>query len=205
MIFKDIEMIKNVIFDLGGVVVNWSPQRLLDTYPGDRELPVMLFERGFFERYWTEFDRGTVKQTELVKEMAAFAGRHYAECWDFMEFIKHSLDDLLATCRLIGELSGKGYRLFCLSNMSEEYYDYLKDREVFHFFEGRVISALEGLIKPDPAIYRLITERYALVPGETLFVDDLEANVRAAQECGLHAYHFADREKGIAELRRLLL
>lgn len=197
-------MIKNVIFDLGGVVVDWSPERLMKIYPGDKTLPVALFERGFFEQYWTEFDRGRLNQTQLVKEMATFAGRHYAECWDFMEFIKHTLDDLPATCQLIEELAGRGYRLFCLSNMSEEYYDYLKDRRVFSFFEGQVISALEGLIKPDIAIFRLISERYHLAPAETLFIDDLERNIRAAGEWGFRTVHFADREKGLAEIRQLL-
>ena len=165
--------------------MDWSPERLMKIYPGDRTLPVALFERGFFEQYWTEFDRGRLNQTQLVKEMAIFAGRHYAECWDFMEFIKHTLDDLPATCQLIEELAGRGYR-------------------VFSFFEGQVISALEGLVKPDVAIYRLISERYRLVPAETLFIDDLERNIRAAGEWGFQTVHFADREKGIADVRQLL-
>lgn len=53
---------KNVVFDLGGVVVDWNPQRLLKEYPGDQALPVSLFEKGFFQEYWVDFDRGTVSQ-----------------------------------------------------------------------------------------------------------------------------------------------
>ena len=142
-------------------------------------------------------------ENEII-EIGALKVRDGKVAERFMEFIKHSLDDLPATCQLIEELAGRGYRLFCLSNMSEEYYDYLKDRRVFSFFEGQVISALEGLIKPDIAIFRLISERYHLAPAETLFIDDLERNIRAAGEWGFQTVHFADREKGIADIRQLL-
>ena len=198
-------MIKNVVFDLGGVVVNWSPEWLLSNYPGDRELPKALFERGFFQQYWSEFDRGTMSQAEMVTRMAEFIGRTYAECWDFIEYIKHGLQDLPDTCALIEELSQKGFRLFCLSNMSYEYYDYMKDRPVFSLFEGRIISAHEHLIKPDPAIYRLLLDRYQLLPEETLFIDDLEKNVLAAQTLGIHTVHFTDRIACLDQIRHLVL
>ena len=196
-------MIKNVVFDLGGVVVDWSPERLLTTYPGDKELPVALFKKGFFQLYWSEFDRGTITQAEMVIAMSDFAGRTYAECWDFVEFIKHTLDNLPATCELIEELSGRGYRLFCLSNMSVEYYDYLKDRKVFSFFEGRIISALEHTIKPEKEIYQILFDRYHLIPKETLFADDLAANIEAARTMGIQTVHFTDHIASVEKIREL--
>ncbi len=66
---------KNIVFDLGGVVVDWSPERLMQEYPGDKELPLALFKGGFFERYWTQFDRGMLTQAEVSTEMSRFAGR----------------------------------------------------------------------------------------------------------------------------------
>lgn len=193
---------KNVVFDLGGVVVDWSPARLLEEYPGDTEIPVTLFQKGFFQEYWPEYDRGTVDQTGIVKEMSRFSKRTYAECWDFVEFIKHSLCDIPATQLLIKELSEKGYRLFCLSNMSIEYYDYLKEREVFSYFDGRIISALEHVIKPEKEIYELLMERYDVVPEESLFIDDLEKNIDAARQLGFNTVHFTDKEQGIKEIMR---
>ncbi len=195
---------KNVIFDLGGVVVDWNPRRLLDRYPGGPQLPLFLFERGFFEKYWTEFDRGELTQTEMVREMADFSGRSYGECWDFVEYIKYSLVDIPRSVELIKELSVRGYRLFCLSNISIEFYDYLKGRDVFTYFEGHIISALEKVIKPEEAIYRVLFERYGLVPEESLFIDDLEANVKAAAALGMNTVHFAAWEWGYHEINRLL-
>lgn len=182
-------------------MVDWNPARVVQEYPGDAALPVALFEDGFFDRNWQDFDRGVVSQTEVVKEMCRFSGRNYAECWDFMEFIKHSLYDIPATCSLIRELADEGHRLFCLSNMSFEFYDYLKDREVFRYFEGQVISAHEKVIKPEKEIYRILEDRYGLLPQESLFIDDLERNTEAARSLGFHTVHFADRAEGLRLIR----
>ncbi|MDE7374834.1 MAG: HAD family phosphatase [Odoribacter sp.] len=195
---------KNIVFDLGGVVVDWNPGRLIREYPGDPEMPVALFEKGFFERFWPDYDRGRVSQTDIVKEISRFTGRCYAESWDFVEFIKHSLRDLPVTQRFIKELSERGYRLFCLSNMSVEFYDYLKDREVFSYFEGQIISALEHVIKPEKEIYEVLMNRYDVVPEEAVFIDDLEQNIEAARQLGFHTVHFADKEKGMREIKGML-
>jgi len=195
---------KNVIFDLGGVVVDWNPQRLIETYTGDPDLLARLFQKGFFQDYWPEFDRGTLSQDQLVHEMSRYSGRPYAECKDIVEFIKHSLRDIPETQSLIRTLSARGFRLFCLSNMSQEFYDYLKGRDVFRYFEGQIISAREKRIKPEAGIYQLLPERYGLLPEESLFIDDLEKNIAAARQLGFHTVHFTDKEKGIAEICRIL-
>lgn len=195
---------KNIVFDLGGVVVDWSPQRLLENYPGDSELPLSLFKKGFFSDYWPEFDRGAVSQEKITEQMGDFASRPYAECWDFVEFIKHSLVDIPETLELIKDLSGQGYRLYCLSNMAVEFYDYLKDREVFRYFDGQIISALEGVIKPEEAIYRRLLDRYGLEAKESLFIDDLENNVEAARRLGFNTVNFADRRAGYQKIDEIL-
>ncbi len=193
-------MVKNIVFDLGGVVVDWSPERLMQEYTGDPEMPIALFKKGFFQEFWPAYDRGLKDQNEIVKEMSAFASRGYAECWDFVEFVKHSLSDIPATKELIKELSAKGYRLFCLSNMSVEFYDYMKEREVFQYFEGKIISALEHVIKPEKGIYEVLLKRYGLIPEESLFIDDLACNIDAARQLGFQTVHFMHKEKGIHEI-----
>lgn len=195
---------KNIVFDLGGVVVDWNPERLMEEYTGDPEMPVTLFKKGFFQEYWPDYDRGTVDQVKIVREMSLFSGRRYAECWDFVEFVKHSLRDIPKTIRLIKVLKEKGYRLFCLSNMSLEFYDYLKDREVFDYFDGKIISAHEKLIKPEKQIYQLLTKRHHVIPEESLFIDDLAKNIEVARELGFRTVHFTDKEKGYRQICTLL-
>ena len=121
-----------------------------------------------------------------------------------MEYIKHSLVDIPRTVGLIRNLSEQGYPLYCLSNMSHEFYDYLKGREVFRYFKGQIISAREGMVKPDEAIFHLLLERFGLEPHECLFVDDLPANVKTAADLGFHTALFADREKGYQAIDRFI-
>ena len=190
-------MIKNVIFDLGGVVVEWNPARVLETFPGNPGLKKHVRENGFFREIWTEFDRGTWNQERFTREAAKLSGYPVADCNALLEHAKHSLVPVPETEALIARLSRQGFRLYCLSNMSVEHYGYLKGRDVFRYFDGQVISALEGLLKPERAFFELILERYHLLPDETLFIDDLERNVQGAMALGIHVVHFVDKTTGI--------
>lgn len=198
------ENITNVVFDLGGVVLDWNPQKIKEEFRGNPKLPEVLFKIGFFQRNWTEFDRGMVTEAELLKQMEEASGFSEKECREFVDFVKHSLTDIPQTVRLIKDLSEKGYRLYCLSNMAVEFYDYLKGRAFFHYFDGQVISGLVKLVKPEKAIFQLLLERYDLKAKETLFVDDLEANIAAARQLGFQTVWFADRDRGLREIRELL-
>lgn len=78
---------------MGGVVVDWSPERLMEEYTGDRAMPVSLFERGFFRKFWPDYDQGTIDQVNIVREMSVFRDVLMPNV-DFVEFIKHSLRDI---------------------------------------------------------------------------------------------------------------
>lgn len=197
-------MIKNIVFDLGGVVLDWSPKKVEEEFGGNRELVHFLFKSTFFGDYWTEFDRGTVSEEEIIRQMASFSGFLVAECRELVEFVKHSLVDIPRTVELIRELSEKGYKLYCLSNMSVEFYDYLKEREVFGYFDGQVISALVGMVKPEKEIYGFLLKQYGLQAKESLFIDDLLPNIEAAAVLGFQTVLFADKEKGYREINNLL-
>lgn len=182
--------IKNVIFDLGGVVVKWEPMNVLRSFEGDRAIVEYVRENGFFSGYWRDFDRGVMSQAELVRRTAAEIGCPEESCEAFVMHILHSLSPMEETEELIRELSVRGFKLYCLSNMSVEFYDYLKTREVFRYFDGQIISALERMVKPNREIYELLLNRFHLRAEECLFIDDLQANVDAAKELGIQAVRF---------------
>jgi putative hydrolase of the HAD superfamily len=194
---KKITMIKNVIFDLGGVIVEWEPARVLATFTGNRELVKYVADNGFFREAWTEFDRGTIDKESFTREWARLVGCPVEDCDELLEHAKRSLVTIPETVALVERLSREGFRLFCLSNMSTDHYNYLKERPVFRFFDGQVISALEGLVKPERAFYELILARYRLDANETLFIDDLERNVEGARKLGIHTVHFTCKTTGI--------
>lgn len=195
---------KNIIFDLGGVVVEWNGERVIDSFKGNPSLIMYIKSNGFFKDYWAAFDKGTLGREELVNKVALLTGIPAEECDAFVEHVKHSLKPIPETETLIKELSAQGYKLYCLSNMSIDFYDYLKTREVFKYFDGQVISAVEHMVKPDREIYDLILQRYHLKPEESLFIDDLEANIKAAQALGINTVHFSDKQKGNKEIKKRL-
>lgn len=195
---------KNIVFDLGGVVLDWNPEKVRKEFTANPDLPRFLFDSGFFQEYWTEFDRGTCTEEEMIGKMSVFSGYSLSDCREFMEYIKHSLADIPRTVELIKKLSGQGFALYCLSNMSREFYDYLKGREVFRYFKGQIISAKEGMVKPNEDIFRLLLERFGLKPEECLFVDDLPDNIRTAAGMGFHTVLFADKEKGYRAIARFI-
>jgi len=197
-------MIKNIIFDLGGVVVDWNPRKILQTFQGNPQIIQKIQEKGIFSDCWRDYDKGLQTRQETVQKIASFVGCSEKECDEFVEFIKYSLVPILETEHFIQQLYAEGYFLYCLSNMSLDFYEYLKSRPVFHCFHGQVISAIEKMVKPDPEIYKLILQRYELLPQESLFIDDLESNVWAAQQVGLHTVHFTDRDKAYHEIRSKL-
>lgn len=197
-------IMKNIIFDLGGVVVEWNGERVIDSFKGNPSLIMYIKSNGFFKDYWNAFDKGTLSRRELVDKVALITGISAEECNAFVEHVKLSLVPIPETEALIKELSARGYKLYCLSNMSNDFYDYLKTREVFKYFDGQIISAIEHMVKPDREIYELILNRFHLKPEESLFIDDLTANIKAAQALGIQTVHFANKQKGYEEIRERL-
>ena len=197
-------MMKNIIFDLGGVVVEWNAKRVIDTFNGNPVLVNFVKENGLFRGYWTAYDKGVLSRQELITKASVLSGCPIEDCDEFVEHVKHTLVTIPETEALIKELSKRGYKLYCLSNMSLDFYEYLKIREVFKFFDGQIISAIEHMVKPDREIYDLILNRYHLKPEESLCIDDLEANVKAAQAVGINTVHFTERHKGYQEIKNRL-
>lgn len=195
---------RNIIFDLGGVVVEWNAKKVLETFKGNPILVNFVKENRLFLNDWRAYDRGDVTRQELIDKVALLSGCPTKDCNEFIEHVKHSLAPIPETETLIKELSARGFKLYCLSNMSVDFYDYLKTREVFKYFDGQIISALEHMVKPDREIYNLLLNRYHLKPEESLFIDDLEPNVKAAQAVGINTLHFTNKHKGCEEIRERL-
>lgn len=197
-------MIKNIVFDLAGVVVERNkarcPQYLMDYFH-------FVHSGQPMPDFWNDYDRGT-RPTEAVAEaLATFRGSDVVTAKRLMlEAITYQ-ETIPATASLIAELKDAGYRLFVLSNMSKDYIEFLRKMDVFRHFEGEVISCEVGLIKPEKEIYTLLLERYSLTAEQTVFIDDRKENVDAAAEVGIVPFHFDKNnpEKSCEQLRCILL
>ena len=197
------EGIKNIVFDLGGVVFARDPRK---------------FEREFIEffsyimlpempHFWEEYDRGVSTYERVINDLA-----EYNNC--DRELAEHNLrrsivtqEEIPATKALIADLKDAKYNLYVLSNMSLDFIEFLRTKEVYKYFDGEVVSCHEKVVKPDAEIYRILVDRYDLNPEETLFIDDRKSNIEAAQNEGISGYHFNahDPESSCDELRKMLL
>lgn len=191
-----------VIFDLGNVVVDWNIAAVLDSLALEPARRARLERDLFAHADWLALDRGSKSEAEVAAEVCARSSLEHALVARTLAAARESLVTLDETVALMRELAAAGLRLYCLSNMSRETYAHLRARPFFELFDGVVISAHEGCIKPEAEIFRRLLERYAVAPASALFVDDLQANVDAARRLGIDAYRFRRTPACYDEIRR---
>ena len=195
---------KNIVFDLAGVVVARNqercPQYIMDYF-------YFINSGEALPEFWDDYDRGTRDIDSVAQCLAEFRGSDFETAKSRMLEAVTYQEQVAPTAELIAELKAAGYRLFVLSNMSKDYIEFLREMPVFQHFEGEIVSCEVGLIKPERGIYNLLLDRYNLVPEQTLFIDDRKPNVDAAAEVGINPFHFDrnDPEKSCEQLRCILL
>ena len=196
-------MMKNIVFDLAGVVFARNearcPQELMDYFyfiNSGEQLP----------DFWCDYDRGTRSFDNVAQCLAQFRGSDVQTARHMMATAITYQDQVAPTAELIAELKGESYRLFVLSNMSKEYIDFLRKMPVYQYFDGEVISCEVGLNKPEREIYSLLLDRFSLDPLQTMFIDDRKENVVAAAELGIVPFHFDRKnpEQSCNQIRELL-
>jgi 2-haloacid dehalogenase len=194
--------LRGVLFDLGGVLVDWNPRHLYRRVFSD-EAAMELFLATVCTQAWNEeqdegrpFGEGVelllAQHPQHAEEIRAYDSR-----WD--EMMKGPIDGSVA---ILGELRSRGVPLFALTNWSAEKFPLARTRFAFlEWFDGILVSGEERLKKPDPRIYRLAIERFGLEPSKTLYVDDAEVNIAAAALLGFNTHRFVEA----AALRRRLV
>jgi 2-haloacid dehalogenase len=193
-----------VVFDLGGVLIDWNPRHLYRTLFDDDEAMEEFLASVTTQEWNTAQDAGR-PWSEAVEELATRYPERRALIEAYWRRWPETLGDAIApTVAVLDELRFAGVRLFALSNWSGETFPLALPRYPFlEWFEGIVISGDEGVVKPDPRIFAVLTDRYGLVPDETVFVDDQVGNVEAAARLGFRAIRFVDAHSLRDDLRRL--
>ena len=194
---------KNIVFDLGGVVFARDPRKFEPEFI--KFFSYILLPQ--MPRFWEEYDRGVVSYEQVVTDLAEYnhCDRELAD-----KNLRRSIltqEEIVATKALVADLKAAGYKLYVLSNMSLEFIEFLRKTEVYKYFDGEVVSCEEHVVKPDAEIYRRLVERYGLDVSETLFIDDRKENVEAARNEGWEGFNFNPRnpEESCATLREILL
>lgn len=195
--------IKNIVFDLGGVVFARDPKKFEPEFIKFFSF-IMLPQ---MPKFWEEYDRGVVSYDEVVRALA-----EYNSCDEELaeKNLRRSIltqEEIPSTKELIKALKEAQYKLYVLSNMSLEFIEFLRKQDVYQYFDGEVVSCVEHIVKPNEGIYHCLEERYAICPEETIFIDDRKANTETARRLGWGAFDFDHRNPGEScqELRKLLL
>lgn len=195
----------SVIFDLGGVVLRWNPDDIIRDFCADEAMRSVLKREVFKHPDWLAMDRGVLQEHEAIQRFHRRTGLSLADVCALMQAVKDSLLPIPETVELLEELSAQDVPLYCLSNMSATTSNYLRARHSFYgVFRGIVISAEIQLIKPDPAIFEYIVERFSLAPSNTVFIDDHPPNIESAHRLGFKTLLFSDPIQCQETLRKLL-
>lgn len=191
-------MIKQVIFDLGRVLLEWEPEQLaqkLAEEDADFEIEVWKITT---HANWHQFDLGNLRIADLLDLHSHQYPRNTLQ--QFLEKAPHILTPLHEGMKLLEAAKQKKLKLYILSNMSHDFTQHLVDTYPFlHEFDGSIYSCHYNLAKPDPKIFKTLLKQFHLKPEESLFVDDIPANIETAKQLGLETVLFTKEEKTYKE------
>ena len=191
-----------VVFDLGGVLIRWDPRNLYrKLFDGD-DAAMEDFLNDVCTVEWNERQDAGRSFAEAVAELRP----QHPDKLELIEAFGRRFDEMIpgaveGSVEILAELKRAGVPRYALTNWSAETFAPQRQRfEFLSWFDGIVVSGEEGVIKPDPKIFRILLERYRIAPDETVFIDDDPGNAAAAALLGIHGIHF----QSPAQLRREL-
>lgn len=198
-------MIDTIIFDLGGVLIDWNPHYVYRTLFNDEQEMIHFLDTVCTSDWNEEQDAGRPLQEGTDILVAQFP-QHEALIRAFYGRWEEMLGGaLLGTVELFKRLKASGkYKIYALSNWSAETYPVAQRHYDFlNWFDGAVVSGVEKMRKPAPEFYQILLDRYQIDPQTALFIDDNYRNILAAQKAGINTIHFTSAEQLEKELDAL--
>ncbi|MGG7056957.1 HAD family hydrolase [Clostridium tertium] len=180
-------MYKNIIFDLGNVLLSFNPKEYLKSKITEDKIDD-VYKAIFQSEEWIMLDRGTISEKDAINNII----RRNTTYRDDINLVFKDWYDILKpieeTVEVLQSLKENGYNIYYLSNFHElAFREVTTKNKFFELFDGGVVSYAEKLIKPEEEIYKLLLKRYNLKPEETIFIDDTKVNVDGASKLGIKA------------------
>lgn len=199
-------MIKNIVFDMGKVLLSYTPQEYIKTITDDEIIGAAVIKELFNGKEWVGLDAGTITEEDAIKQVSQRIPQ-------YAEYVQKAMDNWHSTLipmpgmpEIVQKLKKKNYKIYLLSNTSLRFFMFKEKVEMLNCFDGFIVSAQEKLMKPDKAIFDCLCNRYSLNCGECLFIDDLQVNVEGAINAGLQAHLFTGAQElsGYLEKQKVL-
>ena len=199
-------MIRNIVFDMGQVLIRWRPEEMLERFDLSQEEKTMLLQELFCSPEWIAQDRGIITEADMIARVSARLPEtlhgtveEVIKAW----YVWH-LTPMPGMAELVRKLKEKGYGIYLLSNASTALRGYFPRIPGSECFDGLMVSAEEKLLKPQHEIYERLYERFGLVPEQCVFIDDSPANIEGAMLTGMQGIVFrGDTERLRRELQAL--
>lgn len=194
-------VIKNVVYDIGNVLVKWAPYEVLSyIFPEADEKE--LFEK--MRPIWLDLNLGKYTETEAISLYHEEIGLPKDKLQKMMHEFKVRQTPLSGSIELLQRLSDLKINLYSITDNIRELMEYhRRNSEFVPFFKDIIVSADIGVLKPNPKIYEHLLKKHNLVAKECVFMDDLEVNVEGAKSVGMHSFQFFDTNQSIKELTKL--
>jgi putative hydrolase of the HAD superfamily len=194
----------NIVFDLGGVVFRWQPEKIIRHVFQDKKKQDLV-RSGIIEHAdWLELDRGTLSLDQAIARGTSRTGLPREEVEKLFNAVPQSLTPIEETIDLIRTIRGLNNRLFVLSNMHAASISYLEKRhKIWDLFDGVVISSRIQKVKPEIEIYEYLLAVHRLNAAETVFIDDMSENLAGASQVGIQTIRFVDADQCRKDLMSL--
>ncbi len=194
----------NIVFDLGGVVFRWQPEKIIRHVFQDKKKQDLV-RSGIIENAdWVELDRGTLSLDQAIARGTSRTGLPREEVEKLFNAVPQSLTPIEETIDLIRAIRGLNNRLFVLSNMHAASISYLEKRhKIWNLFDGVVISSRIQKVKPEIEIYEYLLAVHGLNAAETVFIDDMSENLAGASQVGIQTIRFVDADQCRKDLMSL--
>jgi len=185
-------MIRNIIFDLGNVLISFRPAEYLkkNNYPEDKRN--IILKDVFMSPEWLLLDNGTIDTKEAINSIDKKSILKRAEIASVFNKRTEIMFPLIDNTKMLPGLRKEGFKLYYLSNFHIDIFTELKNSySFFKCFNGGIISAEVKHSKPDPAFYLILMEKYYLKAEECFFIDDTEVNIKTAEALGMKCFFTA--------------
>lgn len=197
-------MIKNIVFDIGNVLVEFKPMEFLRNIYNDDKVIDSVYNAVFKSKCWPELDRGTMTEEEAAEEFCISCPECEASIREVVKRWYEMLIPMEDSIKILIELKAKGYKIYALSNYQVKGFEKIyRENDFFKEMDGMVISCRIKSIKPEREIYEYLLNEYKLLPDETLFIDDTVENLKGAEEFGIKTFQFTTADKLRLELKNL--
>ena len=198
-------MIKNIVFDISNVLAPFRFEEYLAEKGFDGAMIKRIIKASAMTPYWTEYEKGKLTYEEAMDafiSMDSAIADELHKAYDSCSGIMGKYD---YTEGWIGELKEAGYKLYCITNFTPAGYEQCYDCISFiEEFDGCVFSFREGIVKPDPEIYKILLRKYKLKAEECVFIDDTEENVLSAEKLGITGIVFTGYEEAVSRLAEIV-